>query len=146
MMAGELLKKLRIEKGLTQTQLAVRANLSLSIIQKMEKAKAVGGRRSTWRRAVEQMERTLEEFEDTARGNSLISLAIPLDLREEIARQAKSIGVNDEQWAMSAILAVLRIEGWSPGDRIQKTFIKTAGGEGNRKKAASPRNASDGTE
>lgn len=73
-MAGELIKILREKAGLTQTDLARKAGTSLSIVQKVEAGKAKG-RRNTWRKLAEALDRSLESFDQMAAGDVLITVS-----------------------------------------------------------------------
>lgn len=102
-MAGEILKNLRSIKGLTQTELAARAPLSLSIIQKMEKAKSIKGRRSTWRKAVGALGITLEEFEATVNGGGAIPVSMSPELQIEATEMAKAEGMSLPEWVKETV-------------------------------------------
>jgi len=116
-MLGESLKKLRERMGLTQTDLAVKAGLSLSIIQKIEASKGdLAGTRPTHRAIAEALGMTLEDFDARMADDAAnVSIRLPRELYERAMPFAEAQGIDGEAWVAAAVEALMRLHG-SPED------------------------------
>lgn len=97
-MPGEILQSFRDRAGLTQTELAFKADVSLSQIQKMEAAQTMRGHRSTWRRVAEALGKGLDAFDAP-------SQSLPSELMTQLETHARDAGLSIEEFVRAASLA-----------------------------------------
>lgn len=98
-MLGEVVKKIRKRKGMTQTDLAIAARLSLSIIQKIEKAG--NGTRPTHRAIAEALGLTLEQFDRMVEiETETIPVVLPRYAYEHAEAEAVKSKVTPLEWIL----------------------------------------------
>jgi predicted transcriptional regulator len=89
---GQTIKQWRERAGYTQTDLAIKAGVSLSTIQKMEASAAVGGRRSTVRQVIEAMGFTLEDLDAIQVRPDTVAVHLPRDVYNSILERSRHEG------------------------------------------------------
>jgi transcriptional regulator with XRE-family HTH domain len=99
-MLGTALKQLRKKQGLTQTDLAVKAGLSLSIVQKMEASETeLGGTRPTHRAIAQAMGMNLDEFDAALlEAADMVNVPLPRDVFDLLKAASESEKQSAAEW------------------------------------------------